>query len=263
MRRRLTSWLSAAVGTGLPAALTLGLLAGVTMFAAVAGPRQSLSVRTRALQRMFTATAPAQRSVQATADSAQAETTNGSPLAFDQVTTATARSPSGQRVGAAKPSRCRCPAVRRTGPQLSTAYNPVIGAAQSAFDQPGVGPQIELTLPSLARPPGGLPSRPGRVQLAGPGQPRRWCRGHAATAARFSLQPGSHLTLSLPSGTNSGGYRHRPPGPARPSILDPGSRRGCALAQPAAARGAPYWLGAAFVAPGELAGLQTCSARRT
>src|SRR5581483_180123 len=59
MRRRLASWLSAAAGTGLPAALTLGLLAGVTMFAAVAGPWQrveSANGQPLSLSQMITAT---------------------------------------------------------------------------------------------------------------------------------------------------------------------------------------------------------------
>ncbi|HEY2577684.1 MAG TPA: FtsX-like permease family protein, partial [Streptosporangiaceae bacterium] len=247
----LATWLSAAVGTGLAAALTLGLLAGVTMFAAVAGPRQSLGVRTHALQRMFAATAPAQRSVQATADWQRAVTENGTPFMLDQVTTAT-----GQIAQQLTAANLPMAPAHADWAAMTTAYNPVVNAAPSAFAQPGVGPQLELTFRD---------SLPRNSRLVAGHYPGQVSHGLAvavtrATATRFSLHAGSHLTLDLPSGTTTllvtGIVR-----PASPRAtfwtLDPDAAAPTINSRGRGTSSTSYWVGAALVGPAGFGRLQT------
>ena len=251
MRRRLTSWLSAAAGTGLPAAITLGLLTGVTMFAAVAGPRQSLGVRTRALQRMFATTAAAQRSVQATADWQTAATANGGLLSLDQVTMATGQI--AQQLSAA--GLPMAPATADWA-ALTTAYNPLLNPPKSAISQPGAVPQLELTFrDSLTRNSrlvaGHYPGQAGRgLQVA----------VTQATAARFSLHPGSRLNLGLPGGTTALLVTGiiRPAG--RPSTFwtrDPDAAAPTIDSRGRGPDSLTYWVGAAFVGPAGFSRLQT------
>jgi putative ABC transport system permease protein len=251
MRRRLASWLSASAGTGLAAALTLGLLAGVTMFAAVAGPRQSLGVRTRALQQMFASTPAAQRSVQATADWQTVKTANGGPLSLDQVTMATGQI-------ARQLSAAGLPMAPATAAwaALTTGYNPLLNPPKSAISQPGGVPQLELTFrDSLARNSrlvaGHYPGQAGRgLQVA----------VTQATAARFSLHPGSHLALGLPGAATTllvtgivrpvrprSAFWTRDPDAAAPT-LDSRGRGPDSLT---------YWVGAAFTGPAGFSRLQT------
>ncbi|HLX47466.1 MAG TPA: FtsX-like permease family protein [Streptosporangiaceae bacterium] len=251
MRRRLASWLSAAAGTGIPAAVTLGLLAGVTMFAAVAGPRQSLGVRTRALQRMFATATAAQRSVQATADWQTVENANGGPLALGQVTTATGQI--AQQLAAAHLPMAPAAADWTA---LTTAYNPLLNPPASAISQPGAVPQIELTFrDSLTRNSrlvaGHYPGQAGRgLQVA----------VTQATAARFGLHPGSRLTLSLPGGTTvllvTGIIR--PSGPRSTFwTLDPDAAAPTIDSRGRGSDSLTYWAGAAFAGPAGFARLQT------
>ncbi len=262
--RRIARWLAAATGTGVAATIALGLLAAVVVFAAVAGPRESLGARTRALQQMFAATPAAGRSVQAAADWQQAAS---HAVLYGDV--GPIRALSGGEISqvrrqlagalAAVPLPLSPPSSEWAS--LSTAFNPVSGEARSAQASAGVPPQMELILrDSLARHSRLVSGRePGQVRLAGRARAAAFgVTVTAATAARFGLRPGSRLRLGLPSRpvtlVVTGIIR-----PARPAeafwTLDPDA------AAPSLNRplrdGAPYWLGAAFVAPGELAGLQT------
>jgi putative ABC transport system permease protein len=251
MRHRLASWLSAAVGTGLPAALTLGLLAGVTMFAAVAGPRQSLGVRTHALQRMFATISAAQRSVQASADWQTVENENGQLLSLGQVTTAT-----GAIAHQLSAAHLPMAPARADWAALTTAYNPLLNPARSAILQPGVMPQLELTFrDSLTRNSrlvaGHYPGQAGAgLQIA----------VTQATAARFSLHPGSRLRLGLPGATTTllvtGIVR-----PAAPRSTfwtrDPDAAAPTVNSRGRGPDGITYWVGAAFVGSAAFSRLQT------
>jgi putative ABC transport system permease protein len=262
--RRIARWLAAATGTGVAAAIALGLLAGVVVFAAVAGPRESLGARTRALQQMFTATPAAGRSVQAAADWQQAASHAvlygdvGPIRALGGGEISQVRQ---QLAGALAAVPLPLSPPSSDWASLSTAFNPVSGEARSAQASAGVPPQMELILrDSLARHSRLVSGRePGQVRLAGRARAAAFgVTVTTATAARFGLRPGSRLTLGLPGRpvtlVVTGIIR-----PARPAeafwTLDPDA------AAPSLNRplrdAPPYWLGAAFVGPGELAGLQT------
>ncbi len=262
--RRLAPGLTAAIGTGAAAAVTLGLLAGVAMFAAVAGPRESLGVRTRALQHVFATAPAAARSVQATADWQTAASGAGvffgggeiSSFSGDEITEVT-----GFLAAALTASGVPLLPQSADWSSLTTAYNPVSGEAKSARASAGVPPRMEVTFRDPLAGNSRLVSgrEPGQVRLAG-GQSGRAVFGVAvtpATAARFGLRPGSRLRLSLASRpvtlVVTGIVR-----PVRPAgtfwTLDPDAAAP-SLNQPLGG-GPPYWVGAAFVGPGELAGLQ-------
>jgi len=261
--RRLARWLAASAGTGTAAALALGLLAGIAVFAAVAGPRQGLAVRTRALQQVFAATPAAERSVQASADWRTAESAIGHPMDATEINEVT------QELASALAS-LSVPTLPPTAwGGLTTPYYPVSGEARSAQASQGVPPQLELVFrDSLGRHSRLVSGRePGLVS------PARQRGGAAAgrafgiavtqpTAARFGLRPGSRLVMSVlghpitlevtgiirPAGP-AGTFWTLDPIAAAPSLNQPGGN------QPGR-QGSPYWVGAAFAGPGELAALQ-------
>ncbi|HEY3957037.1 MAG TPA: FtsX-like permease family protein [Streptosporangiaceae bacterium] len=260
--RGLRRELAAVVGTGAVAAAAFGLLTAIVVFAAVAGPRQSLQGRTAALQHIFAATPPATRSVQAAADLQQAQDQTGQALSGSELTEV-----SGQL--AAQLSDLRLPLA---GPAsawygASSAYNPVSGVARSA--QAGAPPEMEVlyrgSLAANARLVAGHypgqqdasqqdasqqdASRPG----AG-GGPRLGVVVTTGTASRFGLRPGHRVTLSLPSGpvrvVVTGIIQPVHPGTTF-WTLDPDAAAPSLNLPQNKVTGLPYWIGAAFAGPGE------------
>jgi putative ABC transport system permease protein len=247
-------------GTGAAAALALSLLAGVAVFAAVAGPRQSLAVRTQALQQEFATMPATQRSVQASADWQSAESAIGRPIDASEISEVT-RELGG--VLASVPLPTSSPSADWGG--LTTPYDPISGAARSARTA-GMSPQMELVFrDSLGRHSRLVSGRePGPVSRAGgrSGAARGRALGIAvtqATAARFGLRPGSRLVLHVsarpvtlvvtgiikPAGP-AGTFWTLDPAAAAPSLNQVGRGPGARS----------FWAGAAFVGPGELAAVQ-------
>jgi putative ABC transport system permease protein len=268
--RRLARWLSASGGTGAVAALALGLLTAVAVFAAVAGPRQGLAVRTRALQQLFAAMPAAERSVQATADWRTAESAIGHPMDAAEIGEVTQ-----ELAGALASASLPVSAPSASWGGITTPYYPVSGEARSAQTSQGVPPQLELLFrDSLGRHSRLLAGRePGPVSPAGrrAGRAGRRAFGVAvtpATAARFGLRPGSRLVMSVlgsPVTIEVTGII-RPAGPGRAFwTLDPDAAAP-SLNQPGGPQpgrqGPPYWVGAAFVGPGELAAMQAVFAEQ-
>jgi putative ABC transport system permease protein len=261
--RRLARWLAASAGTGATAVLALGLLAGIAVFGAVAGPRQSLAVRTRALQQVFATMSAVERSVQASADWQSAESAIGHPIDASEIGEVT------QELAntLASLSLPAWPPTAWGG--LTTPYYPISGEARSAQASQGVPPQLELVFRDSLGGHSRLVSgrEPGLVSPARE-------RGRAAggrvfgiavarpTAARFGLRPGSRLVMSVlgrpvtlevtgiirPAGP-AGTFWTLDPIAAAPALNQPGGN------QPGR-QGAPYWSGAAFVGPDELTALQ-------
>jgi putative ABC transport system permease protein len=258
--RRLERWLAASGGTGAAAALALSLLVGVAVFAAVAGPRQSLAVRTRALQQEFATLPATQRSVQANADWRSAESAIGRPIDATQISEVTRELAS---VLASVPLPVSSPPANWGG--LTTPYDPISGAARSARTA-GMSPQMELVFrDSLGRHSRLVSGRePGPVSGAGgrSGAASGRALGIAvtqATAARFGLRPGSRLVMHVPArpvtlvvtgiikpAGPAGTFWTLDPAAAAPSLNQVG--RGPSLRS--------FWAGAAFAGPGELAAVQ-------
>jgi putative ABC transport system permease protein len=252
--------LAAVVGTGAVAAAAFGLLTAIVVFAAVAGPRQSLQGRTAALQHVFATTPAVSRSVQASADLQQAQDQTGQPVSVTEL---------GQVSGqiAAQLSELRLPladpaTLRTAWYGAASEFNPVTGAARSAFT--GVPPQLEVvfrdSLGANARLIAGHYPGPGAPagQAGQPGRPRLGVVATTATAKRYGLRPGRRVTLNLPSGpvvievTGIIAPVHPrttfwtlDPDAAAPSLNTPLSKLS----------GTPYWVGAVFAGPGEFTAL--------
>lgn len=173
----------AATGTGAAASLALAVLVAVCAFVAIAVPRSSLGYRTQVLQRMFRATASAQKSVLADADvtgltqtylskanlvSSQAELAAG--LRRDQVPLAP---PATQWSGLATGSKEFSVAGQRVSPALAPPQMELVyrtGLAANARLVAGSLPRSAVTNGTS-----------GTFQVA----------VTQATAAKFGLRPGS------------------------------------------------------------------------
>jgi putative ABC transport system permease protein len=264
--RRLVRWLSASGGTGAAAVLALGLLAGVAVFAAVAGPRQGLAVRTKALQQEFATMPATERSVQASADWRSAESAIGHAISASEIGKVTQELAG---VLASVPLPASAPSADWGG--LTTPYDRISGAARSARTA-GASPQMELVFrDSLGRHSRLVSGRePGLVSLAGglSGAARGRALGIAvtpATAARFGLRPGSRLVMHVPArpvtlvvtgiikpAGAAGTFWTLDPVAAAPSL----NRNQPARGRQPGLEAAAFWAGAAFVGPGELAAVQ-------
>jgi putative ABC transport system permease protein len=243
------------------AALAFGLLAGVCVFVAMAGPRDSLNIRTHALRQTIAAAQPAGDSVVASAALSSyvglGPYASASPVTSGQLSRVTAQL-------ASRLSAAPLPLAARTSDwsSLTTGYSRVLDAAPSA--NAGSPPYLELAYDSaLGRHSRLIAGRePGASSVTGPrilGQaPSAATFGVAvteATAARFSLRPGSRLAMA-------GNVTLVVTGVVRPVsprsafwTLDPDAAAP-ALAYPPAGPGPPHWTAAAFVGPGEVANLQ-------
>ncbi|HEY3975972.1 MAG TPA: FtsX-like permease family protein [Streptosporangiaceae bacterium] len=251
-RRAAAGW-RALAGTGGAAAAGLGVLVLACVFLAVSAPRQSLGVRTRALQHELTAAGPLEGSV-----------TGGLEYtAFaSAVRTVQASSFAAARTGlAANLARAGLPLAPRgtDWAGLATGLMPVTGAARPLYSS-GLPPQLELLYRSglsrylrlaAGRLPGGAP--PAGAQRAGRGAGFE-IAVTKATAARFGLHPGSRIGTAA-------GVTLVVTGIVRPVDLptafwaaDPVASAPRLTQQDPNAP--PYWTGAGFISPAALPRLQ-------
>jgi putative ABC transport system permease protein len=251
-RQRLTAAWSRVTGTGGAASIALALLVLVCVFIAVAGPRESLGLRTRALQAILAGQTRLAKSVDA--NSSYSDFATGSPGsgAFDVGEISLTGADLARR-------------LVRTGLPLAPAaldwsgmtspYGLVTGAGSRAYNG-AVPPELELIYrDALGRDarllagtmPGAGPA--GTLQIA----------VTPATAARFGLHLHSRLGAGL-SGSSGRPMSLVVTGLIRPA--DPGSTFW--TADPNAA--APTfntksgWFGAAFVGTDEFAAMQNLAA---
>ena len=165
-RRLRAGWVTL-TGTGAAATVGFGLLVFVAVLASLAIPRESVALRTGALQRVIAASPPADRTVVGTV-AAMSMGGDASAIAA---------------VGASLRAKLATADVPVAGDSLlwaglTTAYVPVGGAAQVTGYGP---PQLELAYrTALARysdiVAGRLPAVGGTAAAAGRAGSRPWCR---------------------------------------------------------------------------------------
>jgi putative ABC transport system permease protein len=237
LARRLKARWAGLTGTGAAASVSLGLLVFFCVFVAVAGPRDSLGVRTHAFRQELSATPVTARSVAATLDFTTFASALGGQFAVSDLTAA-------RDELAANLAKAREPLARGVDwSGLASAYAPVSGAGPRA--EGCAPPEMEVLyrdrLGRYARLVSGrLPGAPAS------GQPATLpVAVTPATAARFGLSPGRHLrmggTVLLVTGIV------RPVSPGSPFwTLDPDAAAPTQNSCPPSIA-ATYWLGAAFV----------------
>ena len=237
LRRLRAAWVTL-TGTGAAATVAFGLLVFVAVLASLAIPRESVALRTGALQRVIAASSPADRTVVGTvgATSMGGDTTvQASDIAA---------------VGASLRARLAAGEVPVSGDSpvwasLTTAYVPVSGTAQAAGYGP---PQLELTYrTALARyshiVAGWLPAGGG---VAGP-QAAVQVAVTTDTAARLGLRVGARLHAGTVELVVTGIIR-----PAEPAATF--WTQSVAAASPVLSQGSgqQYWSGAVFIGAGAL-----------
>jgi putative ABC transport system permease protein len=264
--------LNAIAGVGAAAGSAFAVVMLACVLIAVAGPRAGLAFRTHTLQRVFASALATQKLVEASADWADfdesvfgpsvyaAQASGGIPLTPAQI--ATARD---ELAGALTAVPLPLAARSTDWSDMTTALNPVAGAAQSAHaEQP---PRMEIIYRDrLARHSqlihGRLPATATTATRAGTGVTAALeVAVTEPTAARFGLRPGSRLVVS-------GGTSLKVTGIIRPT--DPGSgfwTLDSIAAAPKLRRSVPfgdplYWMGGAFVGPGEISALQAAFGRQ-
>jgi putative ABC transport system permease protein len=250
-RRAGAAW-AMVTGTGAAASAALGLLVLACAVVAVAGPRQGLALRTRALHSSFATTSAYTRSIYGTVDYTTFDSQlNGRPVFAADLVNA-------QHQLAKGLAGFRVPLTGRgaSWAGLATAFVPAPGAARSAYEG-STPPQLEVlyrtALGRHARLAGGrLPARVTK----GPGGPVFQVAVSAATAARFGLRPGSRLSMGPVTLTVTGLITPIGPGSAYWTV-DPNAAAPTLNQQ--SPRSPLYWIGAAFVAAPELAALQRWS----
>jgi putative ABC transport system permease protein len=228
-------------GTGAAASVAFGLLVFASVLASLAIPRESVGLRTGALQRVIAASQPADRTVIGIV---------GEPSIPDKIGLVLA--PDIARIGADLRARLAADGVPVASDppawaSLTTGFVPVTGAARAA----GYGrPQFELTYrTALARYSHIVAGRlPAGGPVAGP-QSVVQAAVTTATAARFGLRVGSRLSAGPVQLVVTGIIRPMNPASvfwsqdlvaARPALT------------PAASPQRPYWVGAVFIGPGAL-----------
>jgi putative ABC transport system permease protein len=228
-------------GTGAAASVAFGLLVFASVLASLAIPRESVGLRTGALQRVITASQPADRTVIGTVGETSMPDKTGQVLATDIAA-----------VGASLRARLAADRVPVASDppawaSLTTGYSPVSGAAQAA----GYGqPEFEMTYrTALAHyshiVAGQLPAGGSVAGL----QAVVKAAVTTTTAARFGLRVGARLNagpvqllvtgIIRPTDTASDFWSQNLVA-ARPELT------------PAAAPQLPYWIGAVFIGPGAL-----------
>lgn len=230
-------------GTGSAASAALALLVLGCVFVAVAGPRQSLGFRTRALQSSLAAAPPLARSVTAASDYTSFDASFVGPIPAS--TLAEAR---GQlRARLARTGLPLQPAAADWS-SMTSAYETVSGAARRAFNSVHP-PMLEVIYrDALARKArlvaGSYPDQqPGR-NLA--------IAVSTATARRFGLHVGSRLTTPENVRLTVTGILR----PVRPGSAFWTADPNAAVPVPPIPRGPDYWAGAAFVGADEVVDMQ-------
>jgi putative ABC transport system permease protein len=238
--RRLKATWAGLAGTGAAASASLGLLVFFCVFVAVAGPRDSLALRTHAFRQVLGTAPAAEKSVTANLDfTTFATALNGPFLPSD--------------LGAARDElaanlvKARLPlAPGASWSGLASAYAPVSGAGpRAAGCKP---PEMEVLYRDQlgryarlvsGRLPGGAPASGQAAALPVAVTP--------ATAARFGLRPGSRLRMGGLVLLVTGIVRPVSPG-ATFWTLDPDAAAPTQNSCPPAIT-STYWLGAVFAGP--------------
>ncbi|HEV2375596.1 MAG TPA: FtsX-like permease family protein [Streptosporangiaceae bacterium] len=247
LARGLRNGWTALTGTGAAASVSLGLLVLVCVFVAVAGPRDSLSVRSRAFQRSLAATTALARSVVVTIDYTTYDAVFNGPFR--------AYGLGGARDELAwKLARSGLPLTRGADwSGLAASYMTVAGAGPRAVHGACGPPEMEVlyrdTLASNARlasgrlPTASPPGQGATLQVA----------VTPATAARFGLRPGSRLGMGGVVLLVTGIIQPRDAGSAF-WTLDPDA---AAPTQNACKGGGTSWLGGVFVSTAEFPAVQS------
>jgi putative ABC transport system permease protein len=243
--RRLASGWRTLAGTGGAAAAGLGVLVLACVFLAVSAPRQSLGVRTRALQHALTAAGPLAGSV-----TGSVEYTGFAPGVSGPVEAATLAA--ARRDLAANLAQARLPLAPggTDWSGLTTGLMPVTGAAAPLYSS-GTPPQMEiLSRGELRRYVRLAAGRlPARARPAGHGAVLE-IAVTSATAARFGLRPGTRIgtaagiTLAV-TGIVAPRAPHSTFWTADPVAAAPRMTATSAIAP-------PFWTGAAFIGSAEL-----------
>jgi len=246
-------------GTAAAALAALSLLVLGTVFIAVAGPRASENVRTRALRQAVAAAAPTAKVVTVTAD------WNDFVTALGGVGDGTLLGPGGLTAGqAGSIQRSLRRDLPRAGVPLGPARAgwaglstlPIADPGAAAPAQAGGTPEVEILYRSplaadsrlvSGRLPDGPPQAGGRIPIA----------VTQATAVRFALHAGSRVQL-MTGGSPVGFVVTGILGVRGPSssfwTADPAAA--APQYNPGGLTAPPYWLGAAFTGAGSLAALQ-------
>jgi putative ABC transport system permease protein len=240
---RLRARWAVVTGTGGAATAVLALLVLGCVFVAVAGPRESLGLRTRALQSSLAGASPLVRSVTATSNY-----TDFTALFHGPVSAGTLADARDQlRASMARTGLPLAPAAADWS-GMTTAYGIVGGAARSAFNGT-TPPELEVIYRDALAANARLVA--GRYPRAGPAGDLPIAVS-TATARRFGLRPGSRLTtpnkITL---TVTGIVR-----PVRPGSAFWTADQNAATPLPPVPRGNPSWTGAAFVGAAEVGPLQ-------
>jgi putative ABC transport system permease protein len=237
VQRLRAAWVTL-TGSGAAASVAFGLLVFASVLAGLAIPRESVALRTAALQRVIAASPAADRIVVGTVG----EMSMGGSVTVQASDIAA--------VGASLRARLAAGGVPVAGGSpawagLTSASVPVRGAARAAgYGQPQVEPTYRTALARYSRvlagrlPAGGEPGQQTVMQVA----------VTAATAARFGLRVGTRLAAGPAELVVTGIIR-----PAHPDSVF--WTRTPAAASPALAQdtsGRPYWSGVVFIGPGAL-----------
>ena len=232
-------------GTGAAASVAFGLLVFVSVLASLAIPRESVALRTEALQRVIAASPPSDRTVLGTVSELGLSEGSGQIAAAD-IAAASARVRA-RLVAGGLPVASDPPAWA----SLTTGSVPITGAAPAAGYGP---PQVKLIYSSaLARysqvVAGRLPVGGSAANFVTQSKTVVQVAVTTATAARFGLRPGSRLTAGPVQLLVTGILRRAD------TASDFWSQDRLAAGPVPTAGGSeqlPYWLGAVFIGPGGL-----------
>jgi putative ABC transport system permease protein len=235
---------AAVTGTAAAASIALALLILSCVFVAVAGPRESLGFRTRALQSSFAATTPLVKSVLATIGFTNFAVPFQGPIAAADLTEARDE----LRANLARTGLPLAPAAADWS-TMTTAYAFVRGAARSAYDG-RTPPQLAVIYSdSLSRNARLIAGRfPGRRV-----KNRLPIAVTQATARRFGLHLGSQLTMTHKVRMVVAGIVR----PVRPDSAFWTVAQNAAVPAPPTVRGPAYWSGAAFMGAAEVGAMQS------
>jgi len=234
---------AAVTGTAGAASIALALLILSCVFVAVAGPRESLGFRTRALQSSFATTTPLVKSVLATISFTEFDVPFRGPIGTADLTQARNQ----LRANLARTGLPLAPAAADWS-TLTTAQAIVGAAARSAYDGPAPPELAVIYSDSLSR---NARLIAGRFPGAGP-KKRLPIAVTQAMARRFGLHIGSRLTMPHQVGMVVAGIVR----PVHPDSAFWTAAQNAAVPAPPGVRGPAYWSGAAFMGAAEVGAMQ-------
>lgn len=239
---------------GNAATYSLGLLVLVLVFAALAGPAQSLRVQTQALQRQQAGLAPTAKAVEVGAD----WDTLTDALNFQPGDVLTAGELANARQALSRSyTAASVPITPGAFDGLASTGFPVTAGAAASATAGYATPDIEVLYRDPLTRYTQLVS--GSYSGASVGPDQLGVTVTTATAARFGLHPGSQLKLDIPAGTITvmvtAVARVRDPG-ATFWRFDP-SAGTPSLNAPPGVGGSPYWVGAVLADPDSAPAMQT------